>query len=80
MGENIESKEFEQCLKNGRIKKFPQAKILAEKEVKTAHDDLKIALESLTRGNAKWAIIQAYYAMFHAARALIFSSGGLAIG
>jgi len=36
---------------------------------------LKIVLKSLAEGDLKWTIIQAYYSMFHSARALIYSQG-----
>ncbi len=64
--------EFEGCLKRGKIKEFSQGKSLVDKELKTAEADLAQAKESLGRRNYKWATIQAYYSMFHSARALLY--------
>ena len=68
MGKGITNSQFQECLNNNKIKKFPQAKGLIDKELKTAKEDLKVAQESLANGHHKWATIQGYYAMFHAAR------------
>ena len=67
--------EFANCLKKKKIIPFPAAKRLVNKELKTAGDDLSAAKESLKNGNYKWATVQAYYAMFHAARALLYHKG-----
>ncbi|MBP2144582.1 uncharacterized protein (UPF0332 family) [Methanofollis sp. W23] len=40
-----------------------------------AGEDLTAARRSLAEGNMKWAIIQGYYAQFHALRALVFARG-----
>lgn len=69
------SLEFDKCLKNGKIKPFSQGKALVPKEVNSAQEDLKAARHSLNRQDFKWATIQAYYSMFHAARALLYSRG-----
>ncbi len=45
------------------------------KEVKGAEEDLKTAQISIDERNFKWATVQGYYSMFHAARALIFARG-----
>jgi len=42
------------------------------KELEVALEDLKTCRESLVQMNYKWATIQAYYAMFHAARTLLY--------
>ena len=75
MGKGIIEKEFEDCLKKKRIIKFSAAKRLSARELNAAREDLKIASESLKKGADKWATIQAYYAMFHTARALLYSRG-----
>ena len=54
------------------VQGFPAAKRLVNKELKTAGDDLSAARESFKNGNYKWAPVQAYYAMLHAARALLY--------
>ncbi|HOW36092.1 MAG TPA: HEPN domain-containing protein [Candidatus Omnitrophota bacterium] len=75
MGKGIEDQDLKECLSKGKIKKFAAAVKLAPKELKTARDDLKTAENSFDDGSFKWATIQGYYAMFHAARALIYSKG-----
>jgi len=48
---------------------------LVIKEVDAAVSDLEEAKDSLSRERLKWATIQGYYSMFHAARALVYSKG-----
>ena len=67
--------EFDDCLKKGRIVPFPLAKKLVTKELKAAESDLETAQRSVKQKNYKWATIQAYYAMFHAARTLLYYKG-----
>ena len=43
--------------------------------MKGAKSDLETARKSLQDGNFKWATIQGYYSIFHAARALLYSKG-----
>ena len=69
------SYELEDCLKRKKLYQFPTAKKLVQKELKAAEDDLKDAKESLSRDSYKWATTQGYYAMFHAARGLVYSLG-----
>ena len=45
------------------------------KEIEGAEYDLAKARESLTHNDPKWATVQAYYSLFHAIRALVFSKG-----
>ena len=59
-------------MKRGRIKEFSQGKSLVQKELKTAEQDLADGNEGFERGKYKWTTIQSYYAMFHAARALLY--------
>ena len=65
-------KNFEDCLKTGKIKKFSRGKILSPKEIRLAEEDLKIAKKSFKDKNYRWCIIQIYYSMFHSARALLY--------
>jgi len=74
MGERIERK-FNECIKEGKVKKFAGAKRLTGKELKVAASDLAVAREGLNKNQWKWSTIQAYYSMFHTARALLFSAG-----
>ncbi len=66
---------FKECLKKGKIKPFPRAKNLATKELAAAEDDLSEAQDRFRNGRFKYATINAYYAIFHAARALLYSKG-----
>lgn len=75
MGKNVENKDFNECLSKGRIKKFNPGVKLVSKELKSSKDDLTAGEASFADGNFKWATIQAYYSMFHAARALVYSKG-----
>ena len=62
--------EFEDCLKRGKIVRFSAAKKLAAKELDVARADLAASGQSLKQKNYKWATVQAYYTMFHAARTM----------
>ncbi len=69
------SQEFNKCLKLGKLKRFTPGPKLVSKELRLAKDDLRVSLKSFAEKNYKWSIIQAYYSMFHSARALIYSKG-----
>ena len=64
--------EFEDCLKRKKIIRFPAAKKLADKELEVARADLAASRQSIRQKNYKWATVQAYYTMFHAARTLLY--------
>ena len=66
------AKDFENCLKSNKIKKFSRGKSLTKKELKLAEEDFKIAQKSFKDKNYRWSIIQIYYSMFHSARALLY--------
>ncbi len=67
--------EFKQCLENKKIIAFAKGKNLVRKEISVAQSDLFDAKAGYENERYKWSTIQAYYAMFHAARALIYSEG-----
>lgn len=69
------NKDYERCLKNGRIIKQDYAPNLINTEIEAAREDLEETKDTFKRSRYKWATIQAYYAMFHAARALLFAKG-----
>jgi len=69
------STEYAECVKKGKLKPFSRGDALAIKELETARSDLDSAEKTFSDGNYKWATIQIYYSMFHAARALIYSEG-----
>jgi len=65
--------EFKRCLEKAKIVTFEKGPSLVLKELNSARDDLFSSKESFERENYKWATIQAYYSMFHTARALIYA-------
>ena len=67
--------EFERCLKDRRVLAIKPSGEMIEKELEGAKYDLSSAEESLHDEDYKWASVQAYYSMFHAAKALIFKKG-----
>ena len=67
--------ELNDCLKQGKIVRFSEARKLVAKELAVAREDLSVCRESLDQKNYKWATVQAYYAMFHAARTLLYHKG-----
>lgn len=64
---------FSQALKEKRLVKFVGGIKLVDQELKSAETDLKTAQVSFKKKDYKWATVQGYYAIFHAARALIYS-------
>jgi len=69
------NEEFKHCLENKKIIPFARGKNLVKKELSVAKSDLSDAKAGYENERYKWSTIQAYYAMFHAARALIYSQG-----
>ena len=69
------NQDFNQCLENKKIIVFPKGKELVSKELSVAQSDLADAKAGFENQRYKWSTIQAYYAMFHAARALPYSRG-----
>ena len=68
-------REFEHCIDKRWLVRMPEARYLVTKELEVAGDDLAEAEAGYERGSYKWSTIQSYYAMFHAARALLYSHG-----
>ncbi len=68
-------KSFKKCLKNKQIYEDPGVISLVEKEIKAASEDLKEAKDRFKNKRYKYVTITAYYASFHAAKALINSQG-----
>jgi uncharacterized protein (UPF0332 family) len=69
------SYKFKQLLEERKLSKIKLDKALILKEIEAAELDLETARKSLQDRNFKWATIQGYYSIFHAARALLFSKG-----
>ena len=67
--------EFESCVKSGRIRRFSPGPALVAGELAAAGQDLEEARRTLAASGLKWATIQAYYSMFHSARALLYAKG-----
>jgi len=67
--------KFKQLIGERRLTKIKSDRKLVLKEMKGAESDLQTARKSLQNGNFKWATIQGYYSIFHAARALLYSKG-----
>ncbi len=69
----IENIEFKEAIAKRRILPFPKGKHLVTKELKESGDDLKEAQDRFENEKYKYATIMAYYSIFHAARALVYS-------
>ena len=67
--------EIEECLREGFLKKSRPDEREIQKELEESGKDFRDSQESLRSGKYKWCIIQAYYSMFHSARAVVFSAG-----
>jgi uncharacterized protein (UPF0332 family) len=74
VGERL-SAELTRLLRQRKLLRIRADRKMALKEMEAASYDLTRARRSLDDEDAKWAIVKAYYAMFHAARALLFSMG-----
>jgi len=66
---------LKRLLRDRKIQKIEADRDLVLKEIKGAGQDLASARNSIKAKNFKWATVQAYYSMFHAARALLYSKG-----
>ena len=67
------NQEFKQCIENKKIIPFATGKKMVNKEIAVAQSDLSEAKAGYENERYKWSTVQAYYAMFHAARALVYS-------
>lgn len=66
---------FKECLEEKKLVKIEIQMDLVGKEVLAAEFDLRSAEKSMEEGNPKWATVQAYYSMFHTAKALVYRKG-----
>jgi uncharacterized protein (UPF0332 family) len=66
---------FDECLEKGKIIRIPIDPALVDKELREAGSDLASAEKSLADHDAKWAIIQGYYSLFHTLRSLVLEKG-----
>ena len=67
--------DFERCIKERRLTKIKPSTEMIQKEVESSEYDLERARNSLNEGDFKWAAVQSYYAMFHAAKTLVLKRG-----
>jgi uncharacterized protein (UPF0332 family) len=67
----LKMNDFERCIKERRLTKIKPSKEMIQKEVESAEYDLERARNSLGEDDFKWAAVQSYYSMFHAAKAFV---------
>jgi len=67
--------DIEGCLREGYLKRVRPDRAEIEKELMESADDLDMARSSCEAQKYKWATVQAYYSMFHAARSVLLSLG-----
>jgi len=66
---------IDELLKKGRLRQALCSVDMISKELNVGKTDLMSSQKSLDDKNYKWAIIQAYYSIFHAARAMVYKAG-----
>jgi uncharacterized protein (UPF0332 family) len=67
--------DFENCIKERHLIKIKASNEMIQKEIESAEYDLERSNESMKNEDYKWASVQAYYSMFHAAKALVLKKG-----
>ncbi len=67
--------DADDLVSKGQLTRMAPAPDMAEKEWKESDSDLEEAEKELGSKGCKWAIIKAYYAMFHSAKALLLLLG-----
>ena len=68
---------IDECLEEGFLRRVKPAADIQKKEIDAASYDIACAKISLENKNHKWAIIQSYYAIFHASRSILNKVGYL---
>ncbi len=71
----LKMNEFECCIKERRLIKIKPSNEMIQKELESAEYDFERARNSFEEGDFKWAAVQSYYSMFHAAKALVLKRG-----
>lgn len=69
------SSNFRRCLEQNKIHISQGIETAALRELEAGEKDLASARRDFGAGDYKWSTTQAYYAMFHAGRALLYSEG-----
>ncbi len=67
--------KIDDLLLRGKLKRAVISKEMCLKEYDVSEKDLESAKKSFEDNNFKWATIQAYYAVFHAVRSVVYKSG-----
>ena len=67
--------DIQDCLRERFLIKIKPASDLIEKELAEAAYDFEKAEKAFSDEDWKWAVVKAYYCMFHAARAVLFKLG-----
>lgn len=67
--------DVEEFIRKGYLERIARDEKLIKKEFDEAEYDLVKAKSALVEGDFKWCIIKAYYSMFHAAKASLFTFG-----
>jgi len=67
--------KIDELIKKRKLKKAEISIDMCLKEFNISYKDLQSAKRSFEDENYKWATIQAYYAVFHAVRCVIYKSG-----
>lgn len=67
--------KVDKLISKEKLKRAVISKEMYLKEFNISGKDLSAAKKSFEDENYKWATIQAYYAIFHAVRALIYKTG-----
>ncbi|MEK6846244.1 MAG: HEPN domain-containing protein [Nanoarchaeota archaeon] len=68
-------KTFDDCVNRGGLKNTEIDFRIISKELAAAKNDLQSSKRSISDDDFSWAIVQAYYSCFHAARALLILKG-----
>ena len=69
------SLKFRRLLEERKLLRIQPESDIILKEIASAEYDLGKSRNSYEEEDNKWTIVQAYYSMFHSARALIYSKG-----
>lgn len=69
------SHRFDRCIESRGLRRSPVDPARVEREIAEARADLSAAKRTLEQADCKWAIVKAYYAIFHACRSLVYSAG-----
>lgn len=67
--------DMDGLVKAGHMQKIAPSRELADKEFHEAEYDLQHAQSALDGKDYKWAIVKAYYAVFHSAKGILFTMG-----